>query len=93
LGWRKLPAIVTDVEPPSHQLHNPEQRIPEGRGWRGRDSRAIGRQPHILEINPPPGLSPGISDLVIEGEADGINHAELVNMVLNAALERHGMAE
>jgi D-alanine-D-alanine ligase len=48
-------------------------------------------KPYILEINPLPGLSPGISDLVIEAAADGIEHAELVNMILNTALQRYGM--
>jgi D-alanine-D-alanine ligase len=47
--------------------------------------------PYILEINPLPGLSPGISDLVIEADAAGISHAELVNMILDEALERYGM--
>lgn len=48
-------------------------------------------KPYILEINPLPGLSPGISDLVIEAAADGIQHAELVNKILNAALKRYGL--
>jgi D-alanine-D-alanine ligase len=48
-------------------------------------------KPYILEINPLPGLSPGISDIVIEAAADGINHAELVHMILNTALKRYGM--
>jgi D-alanine-D-alanine ligase len=48
-------------------------------------------KPYILEINPLPGLSPGISDLVIEAAADGIQHAELVNKILNAALQRYGL--
>lgn len=48
-------------------------------------------KPYILEINPLPGLSPGISDLVIEAEADGIGHTQLVNQILNTALKRHGM--
>ncbi|MEA4959631.1 MAG: hypothetical protein VB029_07965, partial [Anaerolineaceae bacterium] len=47
-------------------------------------------KPYILEINPLPGLSPVISDLVIEAAADGIEHAELVNMILNTALSRSG---
>jgi D-alanine-D-alanine ligase len=47
--------------------------------------------PYILEINPLPGLSPGISDLVIEAEADGISHPELVNMILDTALKRYRM--
>lgn len=48
-------------------------------------------KPYILEINPLPGLSPEISDLVIEAKADGINHTELVNMILNTSLKRYGM--
>ncbi len=48
-------------------------------------------KPYILEINPLPGLSPGISDLVIEAAADGIDHTELVNMILNTALKRYGL--
>jgi len=50
-------------------------------------------KPYILEINPLPGLSPDISDLVIEGKADNVTHTELVNMILDAALERYGMKE
>jgi D-alanine-D-alanine ligase len=48
-------------------------------------------KPYILEINPLPGLSPVISDLVIEAAADGIEHTELVNMILLTALDRYGM--
>ncbi len=48
-------------------------------------------KPYILEINPLPGLSPGISDLVIEAAGEGIEHAELVNMILDTALKRYGM--
>ncbi len=48
-------------------------------------------KPYILEINPLPGLAPGISDLVIEAAAMGISHGELVNMILNAAIERYGL--
>jgi D-alanine-D-alanine ligase len=48
-------------------------------------------KPYILEINPLPGLSPGISDIVIEAAAEGIDHTELVNMILNTALDRYGM--
>ena len=48
-------------------------------------------KPYILEINPLPGLSPGISDLVIEANAEGVGHAYLVNMILEAALERYGL--
>ena len=48
-------------------------------------------KPYILEINPLPGLMPKLSDIVIEAEADGISHTELVNMILNTALHRYGM--
>jgi len=50
-------------------------------------------KPYILEINPLPGLSPGISDIVIEAAADGVEHAELVNMILNTALRRYNLIE
>ena len=50
-------------------------------------------KPYILEINPLPGLSPGISDIVIEAAADGIEHTELVNMILETALRRYGMMD
>jgi D-alanine-D-alanine ligase len=49
-------------------------------------------KPYILEINPLPGLTPGISDLVIEAAAVNISHAELVNRVLDAAIRRHGLS-
>jgi len=48
-------------------------------------------KPYILEINPLPGLAPKISDLVIEAEAYGISYAELINMILDAAIKRHGL--
>lgn len=48
-------------------------------------------QPYILEINPLPGLNPDISDLCIEAKAVGISHAELVNMILDAAIRRYGV--
>ncbi|HLF02476.1 MAG TPA: hypothetical protein VI547_10910 [Anaerolineales bacterium] len=48
-------------------------------------------KPYILEINPLPGLAPGISDLVIEAAAINISHAELVNRILDAAIRRHNL--
>ncbi len=48
-------------------------------------------KPYILEINPLPGLSPGVSDLVIEAAAEGVDHTYLVNMILDTALARYGM--
>jgi D-alanine-D-alanine ligase len=50
-------------------------------------------KPYILEINPLPGIAPVISDLVIEAAADGIEHTELVNLILNTALKRYGMID
>ncbi len=49
-------------------------------------------KPYILEINPLPGLAPGISDLVIEADALHMSHVELVNLILEAAIARHGLA-
>jgi D-alanine-D-alanine ligase len=46
-------------------------------------------KPYILEVNPLPGLSPGVSDLVFEAEAGGMTHSELINAILDAALERY----
>jgi len=48
-------------------------------------------KPYILEINPLPGLAPGISDLVIEAAAIGMSHTELVNLILETAIIRHGL--
>ncbi len=48
-------------------------------------------KPYILEINPLPGLSPGISDLVIEASAENMDHTTLVNRILETALARYGM--
>jgi D-alanine-D-alanine ligase len=45
-------------------------------------------KPYVLEINTLPGLTPGISDLVIVAAADGIDHTQLVNMVFDAAVKR-----
>jgi len=48
-------------------------------------------KPYILEINPLPGLSPGISDIVIEAAAEGVEYSYLINMILDTALNRYGM--
>ena len=48
-------------------------------------------KPYILEINPLPGLSPIISDLVIEAAGEGIGHTDLVNLILETALKRYEM--
>ena len=48
-------------------------------------------KPYILETNPLPGLTPEISDLVIEATAAGIGYTELINLILEAALYRYNM--
>lgn len=48
-------------------------------------------KPYILEINTLPGLSPGISDLVIEAAAEGVSYSHLINMILDTALSRYGL--
>ncbi len=48
-------------------------------------------RPYVLEINPLPGLAPGLSDLVLEAAAAGIGYAELINMILNAAINRYDL--
>ncbi len=49
-------------------------------------------KPYILEINPLPGLNPDYSDLSIEAKADGWNYEELVNRILDEAVERQGLS-
>jgi D-alanine-D-alanine ligase len=46
-------------------------------------------KPYILEVNPLPGLSPGISDIVLEAAAVGVDHTELVLKILRAAMKRY----
>ncbi|MEZ4583737.1 MAG: hypothetical protein R3A10_19235 [Caldilineaceae bacterium] len=48
-------------------------------------------KPYILEVNPLPGLNPGYSDLCIEAAADGWTYEQLINRILDEALERYGM--
>jgi len=49
-------------------------------------------KPYVLEINTLPGLTPGVSDLCHEADAAGISYIELVNMILEAAIVRHGLS-
>ena len=51
-----------------------------------------GDQPYILEVNPLPGLNPGYSDLCIEAAADGWSYEELINEILDLAIERYELA-
>jgi D-alanine-D-alanine ligase len=50
-------------------------------------------RPWILEINPLPGLTPRISDLVMIAEADGMSHTQLVNAILDHAWRRYDRAQ
>ena len=44
--------------------------------------------PYFLEVNPLPGLNPESSDLVILAGQLGLSHAQLIEAILQAALER-----
>jgi D-alanine-D-alanine ligase len=48
-----------------------------------------GDKPYILEVNTLPGLNPGYSDLCIEAAADGWSYEDLVNVILDEAVERY----
>jgi D-alanine-D-alanine ligase len=47
-----------------------------------------GNRPYILEINPLPGLNPGYSDLCVEAQAAGWTYEQLINTIVDLALER-----
>lgn len=49
-------------------------------------------KPYILEINPLPGLNPEYSDLAIEAGAEGWRYEELVNAILDEAVERQELS-
>lgn len=50
-----------------------------------------GYKPYILEVNPLPGLSPGVSDLVIQATGAGWSYDQLITSILAAACERQGL--
>lgn len=50
------------------------------------------QQPYILEINPLPGLSPGISDLCLQADAAGWRYEQLINAIVQAAARRHNLS-
>ncbi|HYT87340.1 MAG TPA: D-alanine--D-alanine ligase [Gemmataceae bacterium] len=52
------------------------------------DFRLRGGVPYFLEVNPLPGLNPESSDLVILAELRGWSHAQLIERILAAALNR-----
>lgn len=53
--------------------------------------RHDGDKPYILEVNPLPGLNPAYSDLCIEAAADGWSYQQLINRILDEALDRYEM--
>jgi D-alanine-D-alanine ligase len=50
-----------------------------------------GDRPYILEVNPLPGLNAGYSDLCIEASADGWSYEDLINEILNLAIDRYSL--
>lgn len=55
--------------------------------------RESDNQPMVIEINPLAGLTEGLSDIVLEANAAGIDYKELINIILEAALRRYGMLD
>ncbi len=51
-----------------------------------------GDKPYILEVNPLPGLYPGLSDLVLEADAMGMPYDELINAIFDAARAARAIA-
>jgi D-alanine-D-alanine ligase len=56
------------------------------------DFRVRDGVPYFLEINPLPGLSPESGDLIYLAYRLGLTHADVIRMILDAALKRHGLA-
>lgn len=50
-----------------------------------------GNKPYILEVNPLPGLNPTLSDLCFQTAALGWGYEQLINTIVNNAVERHGL--
>jgi D-alanine-D-alanine ligase len=50
-----------------------------------------GDRPYVLEVNPLPGLYPGLSDLVLEAAAEGTSYDSLINAIVDAAVCRLGI--
>ena len=48
-------------------------------------------QPYLMEINTLPGLNPTVSDLCIMARAEGIHYTDLINEILNLAIDRYGL--
>nr|MBN1229542.1 hypothetical protein [Anaerolineae bacterium] len=50
-----------------------------------------GNLPYVLEINPLPGLNPHYSDLCVEAKVAGWSYEQLINTIVDLALERAGL--
>ncbi len=48
-------------------------------------------QPYFMEINTLPGLNPTVSDLCIMARAEGMHYTDLINEILNLAIDRYGL--
>ena len=68
--------------------------------WNGLDCKDGGRVDvrmdekgivNFIEVNPLAGLHPIHSDLVIIAKMNGVDHNQLIAMIMNAALERHNL--
>jgi len=46
-------------------------------------------EPYILEINTLPGVKPGLSDLCLMADADGMPYEDLINEILSLSLNRY----
>jgi D-alanine-D-alanine ligase len=51
-----------------------------------------GDRPYVLEVNPLPGLYPGLSDLVLEAAGAGIPYNDLIRSILREASIRHRLS-
>ncbi len=49
--------------------------------------------PHVIEINPLPGMAPGYSDYPVAAEANGIPYPDLVRSILDLAIGRNGLVD
>jgi D-alanine-D-alanine ligase len=49
------------------------------------------RQPYLMEINTLPGLNPTVSDVCIMARAEGMHYTDLINEILNLAIDRYGL--
>jgi len=49
-------------------------------------------QPYLMEINTLPGLNPSVSDLTIVARVGGMPYVDLINEILNLAVDRYGLA-